>query len=279
MTNETTPVEEPKVEETAVESTEKTEDAKAETAEAKAEREREPNGKFRKPVQPRIDELTRKARENEREAQYWKARAEAREAKDAEAAKPAKPTPDKFTDYNEYVEALADYKAGEKVETTLKARDTEAEARAKAEAFAKSWTERVSEAKTKHADYEQVVSTSDVEVKDHVKDALNDSDVGPQLIYHLAKNPEVAEALNKMTPLGAAREIGRIEAKLATAPEAEAAETSEPAEEPPPVRKTSAAPPPAKPLTAARATAPNLEKASMDDYVKARKTQGARWAR
>lgn len=280
MTSETTPVEptEPKVEEGApATGTPEPTESEPKTTEAKTP-EREADGKFRKPVQPRIDELTRKARENEREAQYWRARAEAKEAKDAEAAKPVKPTPDKFTDYNEYVEALADYKAGEKVDASLKARDTEAEARSKAESFAKSWNERVADAKAKHADYEQVVTSSDVAVKDHVKDAINDSDLGPQVIYHLAKFPDIADALNKMTPLGAAREIGRIEEKLSKAPEPEAeAEPAEP--EAAPVRKTSAAPPPAKPIASGRASPPNLEKAGMEDYVKARKSQGARWAR
>ena len=277
MTSETTTETiEPKVE--AVEGTEtpadKTEGAEV-NAEPKPAPEREPDGKFRKPVQPRIDELTRKARENEREAAYWRARAEAKEAKDAEAAKPVKPTHDKFTDYNEYVEALAEFK----VQATLEKRDTEAQAKARAESFAKSWGERVTEAKAAHADYEQVVGNSDVQVLDHVKDALNDSDLGPQVIYHLAKNPEVAARLNQMTPLGAAREIGRIESQLAKAPEAdgeaEPTETTEAA----PARKTSSAPPPAKPIASGRATPVNLEKAGMDDYIKTRKSQGARWAR
>ncbi len=272
-TTEATTTEAPAAE-PAVESTEAKPEVKPES-----KPEREDNGKFRKPVQPRIDELTRKARENEREAAYWRQRAEAKEAKDAEAAKPQKPTPDKFTDYNEYVEALTEFKAGEKVQATLDKRDTEAQARARAESFAKSWGERVTEAKAKHEDYEQVVSASDVEVRDHVKEALNDSDMGPQVIYHLAKNPDIAQRLNQMTPLGAAREIGRIELQLAKAPEPQAETEAEPEPEPAPVRKTSAAPPPAKPLTSGRATAPNLERASMEDYVKARKGMGARWAR
>jgi hypothetical protein len=253
-----------------------TEEAKAE---AKATPEREDNGKFRKPVQPRIDELTRKARENEREAAYWRQRAEAKEAKDAEAAKPVKPTIDQYTDYNEYVEALAEFKAGEKIDARLKARDTESEAKAKATAFATSWNERVADAKAKHEDYESVVSTSDVAVADHVKDVINDSEVGPAVIYHLAKNPDVAQRLNQMTPLGAAREIGRIESQLARTPEPEAeTEKTEPSVAPA-RSKTSTAPAPAKPISSGRATPPDLAKASMDEYVKARKNMGARWAR
>jgi hypothetical protein len=43
---------------------------------------------------------------------------------------------------------------------------------------------------------------------------LHTSDVGPALAYQLAKNPQLANALNEMSPREVAREIGRLEAKV-----------------------------------------------------------------
>jgi hypothetical protein len=77
--------------------------------------DRDDKGRFRNPVQPRIDELTRKTREAEREAAYWRGRAQSAEKPKDAAAPPAKPTPDKFDDYGAFVEALADWKADEKI--------------------------------------------------------------------------------------------------------------------------------------------------------------------
>jgi hypothetical protein len=237
--------------------------------------DRDEQGKFRNPVQPRIDELTRKARENQREAAYWRQRAENGEAQKSAPAAPVEPKPADFTDYNEYVKAQAKFEAKQELKTELDARDKATAEKQKAEKFASTWAERVTEAKSKFTDYESVVSTSDVEVLDHVKDVINDSEHGPALIYHLASNPDIAARLNKMTPLGAAREMGRIEDSLTKAPDPVEANP-----EPAPVRaKTTSAPPPAKPLTSGRSTTVDPAKLSMDDYVKLRQSQGARWAR
>jgi hypothetical protein len=240
--------------------------------------DRDEQGKFRNPVQPRIDELTRKARENEREAAYWRQRAENGEAQKSAPAAPVEPKPEDFTDYNDYVKAQAKFEAKQELKTELDARDKANAERQKAEKFASTWGERVTEAKSKFTDYEQVVSNSDVEVLDHVKDVINDSEHGPALIYHLASNPDIAARLNKMTPLGAAREMGRLEEALAKPSEKV---ESESVDDPAPVRaqKTTSAPPPAKPLNSGRSTTVDPAKLGMDDYVKLRQKQGARWAR
>lgn len=49
-------------------------------------------------------------------------------------------------------------------------------------------------------------------------DAIAESDLRPQLLYHLGKNPQKASALSQMTPLQAAKEIGRLEAQLSATP-------------------------------------------------------------
>ena len=88
-------------------------------------------------------------------------------------------------------------------------------------------------------DYAEVVGQSDVPAAPHVLESILDSDVGPQLAYHLAKHPDVAERLNAMTPVQAAREIGRLEAAV-TGPVA--------AQPTPPAKRTTTAPAPINPV-------------------------------
>lgn len=244
-----------------------------EAAETPAQ-EREPDGKFRRPVQPRIDELTRKARENEREAAFWRARAEA--AEKPPAPPPEKPTPEKFDDYGAYVEALTEFKADEKVKAALDTREKAATEKRETETRQSTWQTRKAEAAKAIPDLDSVLQSSDVPVANHVSVELLDSEFGPQIAYKLANDRELAEKLNAMTPTQAAREIGRLEAGYVSAPAA-----VEPEPEPVPVVevKTTKAPPPVKPIGQGRSTAVDLSKASMDDYVAARKAQGASWAR
>lgn len=94
-------------------------------------------------------------------------------------------------------------------------------------------------------------------------EAILESDDPPALIKFLADNPDVAAELEGLSPAQLGRKIGRIEAQMAAKPA------------PKPVSK---APQPVKPISASRGQ-PNLESMSMDEYIAARKSQGARWAR
>jgi hypothetical protein len=248
--------------------------------EAQAALDRDDKGRFRNPVQPRIDELTRKARESEREAAWWKARAEALEKPPEKP--PEKPTPEKYDDYGAYVEALADWKADEKVKAALAERDKAAAETKQTETRQSTWQQRKAEAAKTIPDIDAVLSASEVPLSADVQAELLDSEFGPQIAYHLDKHPEIAEKLNGMTDKQVAREIGRLEATMGTAapaPVVEGETTPDPEPAPVVTKKTTSAPPPVKPIGQGRSTQVDLSKASMDDYVAARKAQGASWAR
>ena len=226
--------------------------------------EEKPQEKPKRSARERINELTKRAHEAEREAQRWREAAERKTADPSE-----KPNPDKFGSYDEYVEALADWKADQRVAESFKRRDAErsqaAEARA-AEAKAQAWAERQIAFREATPDYDAVVGKSSVQVAPHVVDTLLDSDSGPELAYHLAKHPETVKRINSLSPLAAAREIGRIEASLSTP----AAPRDKPASKAP------------APITPARSSAPasvNLATANMDQYIEARRKQGATFRR
>ena len=220
--------------------------------------------KPKRSARERINELTKRAHEAEREAQRWREAAERKTADPSE-----KPNPDKFGSYDEYVEALADWKADQRVAESFKRRDAErsqaAEARA-AEAKAQAWAERQSEFREATPDYDAVVGKSAVQIAPHVVDTLLDSESGPELAYHLAKRPETVKRINALSPLSAARELGRIEATL-----------SNPAA--PQIKPASKAPAPITPVRSSAPAAVDLASANMDQYIAARRKQGATFRR
>ena len=226
--------------------------------------EEKPQEKPKRSARERINELTKRAHEAEREVQRLR---EASERKPAESTE--KPIPDRFGSYDEYVEALADWKADQRVAESFKRRDAErsqaAEARA-AEAKAQAWAERQSEFREATPDYDAVVGKSAVQIAPHVVDTLLDSESGPELAYHLAKRPETVKRINALSPLSAARELGRIEATL-----------SNPAA--PQIKPASKAPAPITPVRSSAPAAVDLASANMDQYIAARRKQGATFRR
>jgi FtsZ-interacting cell division protein YlmF len=243
----------------------KTEDQQVDAqAEEGQQTDRDDKGRF-KGVQPRIDELTRARREAEREAAYWRGVAQQGQAQTSAPAAPIKPTPDKYNDYGEYVEALTDWKA----EQAVAKRMEQDSSRKVVETRTQTFAERQVAAREVMPDYDAVVGASDTPISNHVGEAIMESDRGPELAYHFAKNPDVLMNLNGMSPTQAAREIGKLEATLPTV-------------KPPvvPSKKLSTTPAPASTtVTQGRATQPALATASMDEYMAQRKSQGARWAR
>jgi len=149
------------------------------------------------------------------------------------------PKPEQFSDMYEYAKALAEYTADKK----LMERDNQEKARkaaAEQEARFKTWADRVNAAKTNLPDFDDMVQSSDVRVSDPVRDAIIESENGPQILYYLAENSEFAKKLADMSVVSAVREIGKIEARfIREAPEVK------------PVAVKSKAPAPINPLRGA----------------------------
>jgi hypothetical protein len=208
-------------------------------------------------LKARFSELTRQREQARADAQRERDAREALEARLAALEQgqaprqalvaDAKPTPDQFTDAFEYAEALAEFSA----ERALKERDRQDQERKAQEQQAKvvqTWTKRLEAAKAEIDDFDEMVASSDVVVPNHIRDAILESDVGPQILYHLASNQDQARTFNDLTPAQALRAIGKLEAKF------EKSETSKPERS---VVK-SKAPAPINPIKSSNATADNL---------------------
>lgn len=196
-----------------------TEDPKAET---KPEETKADDPPAKPTFQDRISEVVHQRNEARAQIEAEKKRAAELEKQLAEfrakiePPKPENTKPDKsaFTDPFEYAEKLSEWSAQE----ALRKRDAEEASRRAEEAqraLATAWETRQAAFKAATPEYEAVVQASDIVVSDEVRDAILESDVGPQLLYHLAMNPEVGKKLQTMSRTGALREIGRMEATLA----------------------------------------------------------------
>lgn len=145
-----------------------------------------------------------------------------------------KPQREKFADYEAYIEAVAEWKADQKV----KARE-EAQARARAAEQAKqretAWQKRLSAAAKDIPDLIETLESSEAPLTPPMMTAITESDIGPKLAHWLAQNVEDAERIAGLSPASQVREIGKLEAKL----------LAEPAPKPKP---TSAAPEPITPV-------------------------------
>ena len=140
-------------------------------------------------------------------------------------------------------------------------RDNDARQEARHESRARLYVEQQALAKTELPDYDKVVKAyTGPQPTQGVADLLIDSEHTARLEYHLAKNPEKLRDLNAMSPLQAAREVGRLEAQLS----------------PSAATRLTQAPAPASSLRGGAAgPRKDLEKMSMSEYVAFRKSQKA----
>jgi hypothetical protein len=163
-----------------------------------------------------------------RERRSWE-----RERPKAPAA-PAEPvTQDKF----ESVEAYADALAAQKAEQLLQQRELERQQAALVE----SYHEKEEQAREKYDDFEQVAYNPSLKISTVMAQTIQASEIGPDIAYFLGSNPKEADRISRLSPFLQAKEIGKIEAKVAASP---------------PTRKPSSAPAPIQPVAARASGAP-----------------------
>ena len=163
-----------------------------------------------------------------RERRSWE-----RERPKAPAA-PAEPvSQDKFESVEAYAEALATQKA----EQLLQQRELERQQAAVVE----SYHEKEEQARDKYDDFEQVAYNPSLKISTVMAQTIQASEIGPDIAYFLGSNPKEADRISRLSPFLQAKEIGKIEAKVAASP---------------PTKKPSSAPAPIQPVAARASGAP-----------------------
>lgn len=96
-----------------------------------------------------------------------------------------------------------------------------------------SYNRNLEGVKDRIPDFDKVMADArNMEVRDDVRDLILESTKGPLIAYHLAKNPDKADEINRMSATQAARAIGSLEARI-RGPKANAVTAAKPSPKPP----------------------------------------------
>jgi hypothetical protein len=212
-------------------------------------------------VQKRITKLERKM---ERQRIESETRAKVLSEQQQQQPTSEKPVSDNYATYDDYLEALADFKAEQKiVEIEAKRKQAEIDNQHKSEI--ERQTERrhalLDDGESKYADFEEVVSASKLQIAEPAYLAILESDISSDLVYHLAKDAAEAERISKLTPYAQAKEIGKLEDRLSAKK---------------PVIKSNA-PPPINPVNGSKDFTKSLDDMSVAEYEAEARKRGARW--
>lgn len=222
-----------------------------------------------KGVQKRLDELTRQRGEaqrmNERLLSVLERTLTTGKAPATEAPS-GPPKREQFETYEQYLDAKSDYRTAEAVQIieqkAIQARQQEAAQRRDSD-----WQSKLQKTASEIEDFADVVYADNLPISQAMVTAMQDSDLGPQIAYHLGKNPSDAQRISQLSPAAQVREIGKIERDLELKKAA-------------PAKKASGAPPPIEPVGSSKGGLNgSADSMTQAEYEAVRKKQGARWAR
>jgi hypothetical protein len=234
----------------------------------------------KKGFKKRIEKLSRRLSDKEREAEYWRAEALKSQGANQEtqpikakenASQPDadKPKADDFDSHEAYVEALADWK----VEKKLKEKETkakEAEVKTQYQEQVTHFQKKVLQFQASREDFQEVLEdVDDIQMSPAVREAILTSENGPELMYELAKNRTEYERICSLPAVSAAREIGRFEARIQTPESPKVVKET----------KTTKAPKPLSPVgTKTAAVSKSMDDMDYDEFKRARMEQLKRGA-
>jgi hypothetical protein len=192
--------------------------------EAKPEGEEEGEekpAKRKKGLSDRMSELTTRAKEAKEEAARERKSRETLEARLAELEgkkpekeeKKAKPNRADFTDAFDYAEELGKWNR-EEAKREFEEKAAADKHQEKQATVLKDWQKRVTEARGRIEDFDDMVQSSQLAVSDLVRDTIIESDIGADLLYHFASDDEEAEKINAMTQKQALMYLAKLEVKL-----------------------------------------------------------------
>ena len=212
----------------------------------------------------RIGELTHKRKLAEQERDYWKEQALNGKPepvkKDVVADPVVAPNSLDFDSNDDYQKAMNEW-VDQATDRKLSQKEQQAETKRvqiqQQEVF-QTWENKQSDFADTHDDYYDVAHAENLPVSKDMVEALTSSDKGPEILYHLGRNPQEAARICQLPPIAAAREIGKIEAKIALTPP----------------RKTTNAPPPINTLSGAGTGAvTDQDSMTTNDWMEARRKQ------
>jgi len=175
--------------------------------------------------QKRIDKITREKERLAEENAYLKGLAEGSKVASPteEIAELVKPDRDDYEDYEDYIEALTDYKTDKKLaeKDAIDAKKAnEVTAEKELNKRQENFQSQIAAAKVKYPDFEEMVmENNDLAITGDMLRVMQESTLGADIAYHLARNPEEAVKIAGLSPTAQAMALGRIEYTLDTPPQ------------------------------------------------------------
>lgn len=192
------------------------------------------------------------------------------------AERPKRPRMDQFETLESYEDAIDKYEealAEWKVDQRLMHERAEYERSQQSQTIMRTnqeiranWEKRLKETTARHPDFKETVEKGSIPLNPIMDGYLMESEIGPELVYHFAKNPADAERIAVLGPYATARELAFLERQIS-----ESLKTSGP-------RKLTGAPPPVTELPG-RNAAPEDEVAAAvkaGDFRAYQRAQNAR---
>jgi hypothetical protein len=127
----------------------------------------------------------------------------------APAARDQAPQPEAFATHAEYVQAVATW-AVQQHETTKAAKAT-------ADTIQTVWEQQEAQTKTKYPDYDEALAADTTRYHPAVLEAIQTSEQGAEVAYHLATHPADAARISALAPAAALHALGKLEARLESA--------------------------------------------------------------
>lgn len=172
------------------------------------------------PMQRRVDTLTRQKYQLEAELKLLREQQSKPAAGNGQGQQGSGGAPDisKFTDFNDYIDAVVAYRVEQGLTKNTAASETKLRERMieqHQQEIAESWRESVTSYAESVPDFYEVVEAADVSVSQPLMQAVMEADDGPAVLYYLAQNPKEVRKLNTMSGSAVTRHIGRLEERLA----------------------------------------------------------------
>src|SRR5690606_33830576 len=195
-------------------------------------------------------------------ADYWRQQALKQAAPPApqQPADDPAPTLDKFDSTEAWARAHAERTQREherRASAAVERRLAEARQAETQEQVVTQWQSRLTEFAKAAPDAVAVIANPRLKISDAMREVITASELGPQLAYHLGKNPLEAARISRLPAVQAAAALGKLEAQL-----------SKPAAPKPPPRTN--APPPPTPIDGAGVPSVDPSKMSMNEYLEHR---------
>jgi hypothetical protein len=208
----------------------------------------------------------KKRQDAEREAAYWKGRAEGQGKPEPSAptvpssAAPTAPKLDQYETYEQY-EAAKDEYLVQLAEHRVVARYQQNEQRKAAETVEQAFQKRIDAAVKEDPTLVDVLRDPTLPISNNMVPALKESENAPKLLRWLDQNRDEARRIANLPPMQAAREMGIIEAKISFASTVEAP------------KRVSSAPEPVRTVTPTSSAVVDEDALSMEEYHKRRTQQ------